>query len=127
MSWFKWPRKKIEALHVAQVRFLGEQDGPPERELKEKLAEFFRDSTVKSAYLAQVAYESGAAPEVALCIRSESGPDESLAKDVGSVFARMFGKGEHMDIVFLDEGQEAELSKVCRAFFAVDGFDDVAG
>src|SRR5687768_16878143 len=100
MNWFKWPRKKPEALLVAQVRFLGEQDGPPERELKEKLAALFRGSLVQSAYLARVAYGSSAAPEVVLCIRSESGADESLVKDVSGIFTPMFGKGQQLDIIF---------------------------
>lgn len=110
--------EKTREMQVAQLVFLGEQDGPPERELKEQLAKFFLSSSaVRSAYLARIAYGSNSAPVVALCLRNEFGQDQILVESAGNIFASMFGRDEHMDIVFLDERQEAELSKVCRAFF----------
>lgn len=111
-------RRKSREMQVAQLVFLGEQDGPPERELKEQLAKLFlSSSTVKSAYLARIAYESQSTPGVALCLRTESAQDQTLVENAGKIFASMFGTSEHMDIVFLDERQETELLKVCRAFF----------
>ena len=110
-------KKNPEEFQVPQLRFLGEQDGPPERELKCRLAEFFeRDKTVNKAYLARVAYgaESFA---VALCLRAQLGPDRGLAERVGKIFASMFGGHEHLDIIFLSEIQEAELASVCKPFF----------
>lgn len=111
-------RRKTRGMQVAELVFLGEQDGPPERKLKKQLAEFFlSNSAVKSAYLARIAYGSHSAPLVALCVRTESGQDQTLVENAGKIFASMFGRDEHMDIVFLDERQETELLRVCRAFF----------
>ena len=50
-------------------------------------------------------------------MRTESAEDQTLVENAGSIFASMFGTNEHLDIVFLDERQEIELLKVCRAFF----------
>lgn len=118
MSWLNPKSKKHpEEIQVPQLRFLGEQDGPAERELKSRLAESFRrDQSVTTAYLARVSYgeESFA---VALCLRSQFRPDRGLAEKVGTIFASMFGGHEHLDVIFLSEAQEAELKKVCQPFF----------
>jgi len=111
---FDHPQK----IQVPQVRFVGEQDGPPERELKGKLVEFFgRDKSVRAAYLARVMFGEVTNINVALCVRTQFGSDPGLADKVGRIFASMFGAHEHMDIVFLNEQQEAQLTKVCAAFF----------
>lgn len=119
MPWFKrTPRSHPEEVHVPQVRFCGEQDGPPERELKERLAQFFQgDQSVRTAYLAKVVYGNQSPVNVALCLRTQFGPDQGLAEKIGRIFASTFGPQEHLDIVFLDGEREAELAKVCSTFF----------
>lgn len=119
MGWFKRdPQKHPQKIDVPEVRFVGEQDGLPEREFKERLANFFqRDGSVKSAYLAQVVYHELSPMSVALCLRTQFGPDPGLAEKVGRIFASMFGGHEHLDIVFLNDVQEAELAKKCSRFF----------
>ncbi len=53
-------------LHVPAIYFLGEQDGPPERELKKLLAPLFQGRTeVLRAYLARLTYGSGSPASVA--------------------------------------------------------------
>jgi hypothetical protein len=42
MSFLNPLRKKSEEVRVHEIRFLGEQDGPPECLLKNRLADFFR-------------------------------------------------------------------------------------
>jgi hypothetical protein len=67
------PARRSEELTVSVIRFLGEQDGPPERELKSRLADLFRDcAAVQRAYLSQVDYANGSGRHVALCILSSS-------------------------------------------------------
>jgi hypothetical protein len=103
---------------VQQILLIREQDGPPERELKRRLAELFRrDPSVKAAYLARVSYVEAGPLSVALCLRAQRGPDTSVTEKVGQIFASMFGHHEHLDIVFLSAAQEAELAKVCVPFF----------
>jgi SseB protein C-terminal domain len=111
-------KKDAEEFQVPQVRFLGEQDGAPERELKCRLAQFFQsDQSITTAYLARVAYGDECFA-VALCLRAQLGPDRDLAGKVGKIFASLFGGHEHLDIIFLSKIQEAELVSVCKPFFA---------
>jgi SseB protein C-terminal domain len=119
VSWYN-PRSKKhpEEIQVPKLRFLGEQDGVSERELKSCLTEFFRrDQSVLTAYLARVAYGEQSPMVVALCLRSHFGPDRGVAETIGKIFASMFGGHEHLDIIFLDDKQESELAKVCSPFF----------
>lgn len=70
---------------------------------------------MQRAYLARVACGSGD-NAVALCLRLESaGPDPAIAQQVRQVFAAMFGKHEHMDVIFLSDKQEAELAPLYAA------------
>lgn len=126
MSWFQWKTKDSKILRVPEVQFLGEQDGPAERELKDQLGTFFQGSSaINTAYLVRVAYGKVSGLNVALCLRAEESStalqtrwmQASVIKSVASIFASIFGSHEHMDIVFVDERQEAELSRVCRAFY----------
>jgi hypothetical protein len=105
-----------QKLQVPEIEFVGEQDGPPERLLKERLsAAFVFHRWLERAYLAQVRYgdESG----VALCLRCADGPYEKLAEVVSEVFKSIFGAHEHLDILFVGEKQELALRQVCRAFY----------
>ena len=120
MSWLN-PKSKEhpEEIRAPQLHFVGEQDGPPERELKERLADFFRrDQSVKAAYLARVSYDDPSRISVALCLRTQFGPDHGMAEKIGRIFAAMFGSHEHLDIVFPTPEQEAALAKVCASFFS---------
>lgn len=111
------PRGHPDEMRVPQVRFLGEQDGPVEREFKQRLVELFgHDRRVGAAYLARVAYSDATPVLVALCLHAESGQERDLAENAAQIFSSMFGRHEHLDILFLDAQQETELSKVCPAF-----------
>lgn len=103
---------------VPRIRFLGEQNGPSESLLKGKLIQFFeRDRCVNRAWLARIDFGSGTQMGVALCLRCQYGADRGLAEKVGWIFASLFGPQEHMDVVFLETPQEADLMNVCRPFF----------
>lgn len=121
MSGFQpWSRKhpELEQIHAPKICFLSEQDGLAERELKGRLAELFqRDQSITTAYLARLRYGDQSPVTVALCVRAQFGFDHAVAENAGRIFASMFGVHEHMDIVFLEDNQECELSKVCSPFF----------
>lgn len=103
-------------VRVPSVRFLGEQDGAPERLLKRQLIEFFvHHSGVQRAYLAQISAEDHFG--VALCIRNIGGPDQNLAQEIGAIFATIFNSRMSLDILFLSDVQESSLSSVCSPFF----------
>jgi hypothetical protein len=118
MSFLDPWRRKFEEIRVPELRFLGEQDGPPERLLKDKLADFFRrDRDVSRAYLVRVDFGEGEEASVALALRTQCGPDKATVEKVSKLFAGIFNAKEHLDIMFLTDGQEAELTKVCKPFF----------
>ena len=103
-------------IHVANVRFLREQDGKPERLLKTRLVESFKQrGDVLRAYLAQISSEGQ--PSVALCLKTRQGQDQNLVQEIGAIFAAIFGRQEHLDILFLNEMQEVAVASVCAPFF----------
>jgi primosomal protein N' len=53
---------------------------------------------------------------VALCLRGDN-VDSGLLGEIGAVFAPMFSKEAHLDLIIVDEEQEDELAKVCRPFW----------
>jgi hypothetical protein len=100
---------------VGGIRFLHQQDGVPEREFIQAVAAVLQGAAQR-AYLARVEYSDTGTGAVALCLRA-TGSEESLAKAIGTVFSRMFGSSQHLDIVFLNNVQERQLERVCRPFF----------
>jgi hypothetical protein len=121
MSFLKPTRRKSEEIRVPEVRFLGEQDGPPERLLKARLADFFkRDKSVTKAYLARIDFGEGKNASVVLGLRAQFGLDKGIVEKVGTIFAGVLSSEEHLDIMFLTDGQEAELSKIFPPFFSSD-------
>lgn len=108
---------------MKQIQFLGEQDGPNEQLLKDRLSEFFkRDRSVYAAYLARV--DTGGQTSVALCLKSQFGLDRGLAEKIGAIFKTIFNAQVHLDIMFPSATQEADLIKVCKPFFLSQGDAD---
>jgi hypothetical protein len=106
-----------EQVQVRNVEFLGEQDGVPERELKQRLCQLFiKRGGVKKAYLARVQYDAKI-DAVALCLDVNAGGMEEVVESVQRIFAEMFGPQEHLDILPLDLSLEAAVSKSCQPFF----------
>ena len=104
-----------ELKRMPGITFLGEQDGPAERDFKAAVRHVLT-GRVRAAYLARVVYPGETDESVSICLRS-AGPQESTADQIGEVFAEMFTGSQHLDVVFLDEEAERELSKVCQPFF----------
>jgi hypothetical protein len=109
------PKHPVE-MRVHKLQFIGEQDGLPEQLLKDRLTEFFqRDKSVQKVYLAKITI--GNEIGVALCLKSQFGPDRGLAEKIGSIFKTIFNAREHLDILFLNRLQETQLARVCGPFF----------
>jgi hypothetical protein len=105
-----------EQRHVRDPKFVGEQDGPTELILKQKLTETFaREPAVQRAYLARMS--DGQNVTVVLALRAQPGFEQTLVQQIGSIFASIFNAKEHLDIVFVTNADELELKKVCRPFF----------
>ncbi|MFY9760114.1 MAG: hypothetical protein WAK32_06950 [Xanthobacteraceae bacterium] len=84
--------------------------------LKSQLVRLFKqNSRIQCAYLVQIS--SGDVSGVALCLKSKCGPDQNLVREIGAVFAGIFVRQEHLDILFLTEAQETALTTVCAPFY----------
>jgi len=117
--------KSAEEFYVPEIRFLGEQDGPPERILKRRLTDCFSgDVNIIRAYMARASL-AGARTTVVLGLRTHAGPDHRIVNEVQSVFGSVFGSAEHVDIMFLTEVEEAEVAKVCQPFFEQGNADGI--
>ena len=109
-------KKSHSATVTPSVEFTGEQDGSAERDLKSKLVTVFStELAVERAYLAKISL--GGTPGVALCLFAPQGNEEELVDTVFRIFAATFKRSQHLDILFLDKGQLADIAKVCRAFY----------
>lgn len=121
MSWFKRkakPSRPPEVIRPERINFVGEQAGPVEDDLKSKFREvFIATPTVQSAYLARLSYGDTSDYSVGLCIRSVAGDDQRLQKRLGQIFADVFRSEEHLDILFMQEGQETAIKQVCSPFY----------
>jgi hypothetical protein len=108
-------RKRSPEVHVQPaVRFVGAQDGETERLLKNALIAELRDlPEVQRAYLAQVKYADEV--HVALCLAAPE--NRSIVERMGSVFAGIFSREQHLDIMFIQPDLESELERVCPPFY----------
>jgi len=110
--------RETEEIRVPAIAFLGEQDGPVERDLKVKLTELFLlEISISRVSLARVHYHDSPVDSVALCLRSDSPPERTLVDKIGKVFASLFNGREHLDILFLNEQQQVSVDKCCKPFF----------
>ena len=116
--------EKVDQLFFSKIKFLGEQDGVPERKLKTRLADLFSSiSSVTGAYLVRIDYGNPDEFNVALCLLIEAGPFHDITGKINRVFADMFRTDEHLDVLFLTEEREIALSKVCRPFYKKTGIN----
>ena len=108
----------IHSLSTEDITFLGEQDGPAERRLKEALAVLLRlDATVTRAYLARVIYDGRTSGVMLGLLAGDEGESPKLAEQLGKAFAALFNTEDHLDIVFLSDELDAEISHACPPFF----------
>lgn len=77
MRFLKRSPKKPEEISVREIRFLGEQDGPSEQVLKNKLVDLFHsEKSVTRAYLARFDLGSDESAGVILGLKTQRGPDK---------------------------------------------------
>lgn len=112
----RFRRRPVEVHHQPAIRFISEQDGPAERELKDALKKLFAETPrVLRAYLVRVDYGNPDAYEVALCLQAPE--DERLVRRIGDTFAKLFGSEQHLDTLFLTLAKEREVAQVAAPFY----------
>jgi hypothetical protein len=120
-SWLARRNEKTAAASPAEldaqdITFIGEQDGPVERQLKEQLAQLFvHHPPVIQAFLARATLDGQ--PTVILGVHADAADESGLAREVGLVFAAMFNARAHLDVLFLSDARLAEVGRVCGAFY----------
>ena len=120
MGWFKSKLSRSpQRLTPRIVRFIGEQDGPAERDLKDRFVELLRgEPIVRRAYLACAEHGDGSGIHITLCLKcSPRSEDVSLLAKLVGIFGSMFSSQEHLDIRFLEDNEEDELRSVCVPFY----------
>jgi len=117
----EWSRRAVSR-REGKAEFLGEQTGSVEDTLKRDLIlEFATRPDIRRAYLARVAFEGQSEPAMALCIVSRRPNDQAVVGRVGEIARRRFTKDAVLDVLFVTAEQDAELSRVCRAFYSAAG------
>jgi hypothetical protein len=100
------------------IEFLREQDGEPERELKQRLIPILEEAMeIKSAYLVVADYHDGSPPSVVLGLRSEKGDDPVMVERIGKFFREVFDAKEHLDVLFMNSEKERAVRAVCSPFY----------
>lgn len=118
-SWFRTRQQiPVQERQEPALRFVAEQDGQVEGELKAKwVSVLARHGGVTRAFLARATSGVGPEPSVTLCICPRSAQAEALVQALARPLRETLGSDQHLDIVFLNTIQEAEVSQVARPFF----------
>jgi hypothetical protein len=108
----------IDEFATPDITFLGEQDGPAERRLKEALAVVLGlDGSVTRAYLARVRHDGNTSGVMLALLTDDEQDSAKLVAQAGKIFAALFNTKAHLDIIFLSDAKDADIRKVCRPFF----------
>jgi hypothetical protein len=115
------PTREVQLLHrftTPEVTFLGEQDGPAERRLKEALSVLLGlGATVTRAYLARVRYDDKTSGVMLGLLTDDERNSEKVAGQMGRTFEALFNTKTHLEIMFLDDERDAEIRKACAPFY----------
>lgn len=120
-SWLKIKPKRKAATHshVAKVKFLGEQDGPVERTIKEQWSAILSASPeIRRAFLVRASYEGSNEMHVVLALCSRAGADQTLLEALRVPYAAIFHRDCPLDMVFANASEESHIEKVCPPFYA---------
>lgn len=104
-------------LRPDRIQYIAEQDGEPERKLKQRFLTVFSGfPPLEKAYLVVVRYDEIPDLSVALCLLTTK-KDAALLDGVRKMFASVFSSSVHMDILFVGPNEADRIEKVCRPFY----------
>ena len=108
----------LHQLSATGVTFLGEQDGAPERRLKEAISVLLDlNATVARAYLTRVIYSGFVSGVMLGLLTNDKKVSEQLALQMDRAFGALLNTKAHLDVVFLDEEGDAKIRKICAPFY----------
>jgi hypothetical protein len=120
MSFLDFLRGKhpIEVHRSGEVKFLCEQDGEAEQNLKRALMMLLRESSdIMRAYLVRVQYNRQDTTHVVLCLEARVAK-KALVTAVSKEFGRMFSNTEHLDVLYLSSAESEAISRVANPFYS---------
>jgi hypothetical protein len=120
LPWLKRkpPRELVTPVSVRSVRFLSEQDGPVERDLKARWLPILSASPqVRRAFLLRASYEGQSGEHVVLALCCSGGSDSELLEALRVPYAAIFHRDCPLDIAFASPTQESQIEKVCPPFY----------
>jgi len=110
----------MDRMEVQEIHFLGEQDGPVERDLKGKIIGSFQPAMeIQTAYLARVSYGNQLHQHVALCLRGNGKRSQAAIREIRNAFRQHFKPTESLDILFLTPQQEGEIALIAKPFYSI--------
>jgi hypothetical protein len=110
--------KPSRVLRAKRIQFIADEDGPPERGLKEGLATVFEQHpSLERAYLVRVRYDESPNVAVALCLVGASASNTTLVEDVRRTFLERFPGGSHLDLMFVPSVDQPRLDAASRPFY----------
>jgi hypothetical protein len=105
-------------LRPDRIQYIAEQDGVPERGLKEEFTKCFAQYPgVEKAYLVYLRYDEMPECSVALCLISKS-KDLKLIEAIRRAFSALFSKTQHLDIMFVSLSEAQRIERVCPPFYS---------
>ena len=97
MSWLR--SRRIDKRREPRIEFLGEQDGPAERELKARIGRVLDlFASVDRASLARVGFKPDDEVSVALC-RAAKQPNPAVLRAIQTEFRALFAKRTFLDVI----------------------------
>jgi hypothetical protein len=107
----------ITTVKAPILRFLGEQDGPLERDLKSQWQPILAaHPSIRRAFLA-LAHYADQDQQVVLALCAGGQPDLELVKALRVPFAAIFSSDVPLDMAFVNTTQESQLAEVCAPFY----------
>ena len=110
-------RPQVTEVHTPSLRFLGEQEGPVERQVKAAWAPILAASpNVNRAFLLRALY-ADKTQHVVLALCAVGQPDVDLVRALRVPYAAIFSSDCPLDMAFVNAAQESEVEKVCSPFY----------
>lgn len=117
-AWFrKIQRQQVMQTQTTSLRFLCEQDGPAEQQIKAQWLPILEgDPHIRRAFLVRAQY-ADQTEHVILALSSTGGSDAALMDALRIPYTAIFRDDCPLDMAFINEAQQSHLEKVCRPFY----------
>lgn len=117
-AWFrKMQRQQVTQMQTTSLRFLCEQDGPAERQIKSQWMPILEaDPRIRRAFLVRAQY-ADQTEHVILALSSTGGTDAGLMESLRIPYTAIFREDCPLDMAFITDAQQSHIEKVCPPFY----------